>query len=448
MTATMRDRSEIEDARRAELYSSGSLGVFTAIAIIGLLWGFCWLKSFSPFSNPQRINVVFHEVAGLSENAGVYVDGVRIGMVENIKWQRERRVVVKLRMCTSDVTVPGGSQFTILSNGIVGAKFVEITLPRLASGETSPPPLPNDSEVTGEDPVRPELAVNNLAVGLSKINMEELERDFKSDRARLRRAADEMSVLAHKSMPVIDRALPLETEVIALSKDMRVVTKRLAHFMNNPKMSSDLKETMIQAKATMDTVQATMHELNVTIGDKGIRKDLVEAIDKLNTATGHIQASAETVQQITGDKELRTDVKQILKEARSAMSKVDDLFRNPEYGTDLRQTLTKTRDAVDHVDSVAKQLSQILDKRHPLIHMLVGRPGHLDKSKTAEPTAKSSASESKNTASESKKDDSSSKTAESEPRNADTDSQTAETDSKEKGADSKMMSESTDIIRK
>ncbi len=394
MTATLKERRDVEDARRSELYSSGSLGVFTAIAIIGLLWGLCWLKAFNPFSNPQRINVVFHEIAGLSENAGVYVDGVRIGMVENIKWQRERRVMVRLRMCTSDVTVPAGSQFSILSNGIVGAKFVEITLPRLASGDTSPPPLPNNSEVIGEDPVRPELAVNNLAIGLSKIDMEELERDFKSDRARLRRAADEMSAIANKAMPAIDRAVPLENEVIALSKDMRVVSSKLAKFMNNPNMSSDLKQTMAQAKATMDTVQATMHELNVTIGDKSIREDLVTAIDKLNSATAHIQTSAEAVQQIAGDKELRTDVKQILKEARSAMSKVDDLFKNPEYGTDLRQTLSKTRDAVDHVDAVAKQLNQILDKRHPLLHMLVGRPGHIDKSKTAEPEESKMTSES------------------------------------------------------
>src|SRR5262249_53579566 len=154
----------------------------------------------------------FHEVAGLNESAGVYVDGVRVGLAEKIQWQGDRQVLVRLRVNKDHLTVPQGSRFTILTNGVVGARYVEIVLPHLQAGQPVPPAISERQVQIGEDPVRPELAVNNLAIGLSKIDMEKLARDFEADRARLIRAADQLSVLANKSMPVVDKALPLEIE--------------------------------------------------------------------------------------------------------------------------------------------------------------------------------------------------------------------------------------------
>ncbi|MBP7577656.1 MAG: MCE family protein, partial [Candidatus Obscuribacter sp.] len=80
------------------LLTDGSIGVFTTVAIILLLWGLCWLKSYSSLRPPQHIKLIFHEIAGLNDNAAVYVDGVRVGMVEQIEWLMDRRVLVRLRI--------------------------------------------------------------------------------------------------------------------------------------------------------------------------------------------------------------------------------------------------------------------------------------------------------------------------------------------------------------
>jgi hypothetical protein len=41
-------------------------------------------------------------------------------------------------------------------------------------------------------------------------------------------------------------------------------------------------------------------------------------------------------------------------------------------------TSEKVRTAATHINFAALQMSQVLDKRAPLLHMIVGRPGHIE----------------------------------------------------------------------
>lgn len=380
MMSGMNDKPD--DAKYgANVYPDGILGVFTSVSIVFLVWGYCWLKNYGTFHFPQRINVVFHQVAGLNTNASVYVDGVRIGIVDALEWQDTNRVLVKLRINSSRVVVPKGSKFTILTNGIVGAKFVEITFPQVAEGMPRPEPLDESSEVIGEDPVRPELAVNKLAIGLSKIDMQEFHENFESDRKRLARAADQLSDLAKKTMPVVEKALPLEEEIIALSKDVRFSLEKINKLLAKTNFSDDVKEVSKQAKETVSMIQSIVTEVNTTIKDKNIRKDLLDSIQRLSDASKSVEKSVNQIEEMSKNKELREDVKTILKDARSALNKADQLLNNKDFTKDIGVTIRKTNETLKDVDSAAKRLNQILDKRFPLPRLIFGRPGHLNDKK-------------------------------------------------------------------
>lgn len=369
ITSPPRRNYEVSDT-----YANGSLGAFTTIALLILFWGLCWLKGHVAFRQPQHINVVFHEVAGLNDNAGVFVDGVRVGFVDGIEWQGHRRVVVRTKITTHGITVPQGSKFSILANGVVGAKYVEIAMPATNSGVPIEK-IAENAEVLGEDPVRPELAVNNLAIGLSKIDMDKLERNLEADRARLVRAADQLALLSTKAIPAIEHAVPLEKEVILLSKDARKVSSKLAKLMDNPQLTSDLKETLENARETMLNVHSVVRELRLTLNDKSVRTDIVGAISKLNTASEHMEKSVAMIQGVAGDKVLRDDIKRILQETRLTVNRVSEVLNDPT--SDVQGMLKQTRAAVEHVDLAARQMNQILDKRNPLFHMLIGRPGRI-----------------------------------------------------------------------
>lgn len=379
MTTTV-DRQQANQKQLRESRFDSSLSIFSTVALLLLLWGFCWLKNNTSLRPPQIINVAFHEVAGLNTNAGVFVDGVRVGIVDKIEWTQSRRVIVKIRINSDRVMIPTGSSVSILTNGVVGAKYVEITLPKNAR---SLPAISNDVVIQGVDPVRPELAINNLTIALSEIDFQNVRKNLEEDHDRVVLATDQLTSIMRKSMPLIDKTIPLEERAIHLADKMNKISDKMSRLLDNPNLSGDIKETAQQIRVTMVHVQEVMKDLNVTLSDGELRQDIITTMDKLNQATNSVQQSMEIVQNMSADKELRGDMKQMLGDAREAMAKVDKIVTDPTFGVDLKKTLAKSRDAIEHLDTAAQQMNQMMDKRAPLLHMIFGRPGRMPKKKKA-----------------------------------------------------------------
>ena len=374
-------------------YSDAGLGVFSAIAIIILCWSFFWFKNYNPFQPSHHINVIFKEVANLNDNAAVYIDGMRVGLIEKMELLNKDKVLVRLRITPAKIVVPSNAKFEILTNGVVGAKYIEILLPdstaHLPDGQIAP--LPDNATVMGEDPVRPELALNKLAITLSDIDMKEVGRTIAQERKRFALAADRLTVLANRTIPVMDRTVPVLDSAGPLAQDMRVLsheltatTRRVNRFMNDPNFSGNLKETMASAKETVEKIRLVAQQINETLSDKPLRTDLLTALNNLSESTSNIRDSLKSVEEMAGDLGLRTDVKVILTKAKDTLQKVDDIVGKPSFGNDLKLTLQESREALGRVNIVAQQVNQILDKKRPLLKLMFGRPGHLDRVQTAE----------------------------------------------------------------
>ncbi|MBA4079288.1 MAG: hypothetical protein C0508_29940, partial [Cyanobacteria bacterium PR.023] len=250
------------------------------------------------------------------------------------------------------------------------------------------PALEDNAEVLGTDPARPELAINKLVIALSNVDPQKLVKNYEEDRTRLVRAADQLSILAIKTMPVVDNALPLERDLTEIAHDLRRVSKKVGALLDNPQFTNDLKVTTTKLKETADSVQITVRDINTTLKDKTLREDLLTALKNLNNATEHVQNSVTAVEKMSKDLKLRTDVKEMLVQARKTLDKVDSLLSRPGFGSDIKETLATTREAIGHLDTVARQLNQILDKRAPIMHLMFGRPGQLKSPTTKDAKAK------------------------------------------------------------
>ncbi|MEQ8708548.1 MAG: MlaD family protein [Rhodospirillales bacterium] len=71
------------------------------------------------------MTAVFPRVDGLSKGAEVRLGGIRIGGVEAMRLTELKRAEVTMRIQDS-VKIPADSAAIILSNGLVGAKFIEL----------------------------------------------------------------------------------------------------------------------------------------------------------------------------------------------------------------------------------------------------------------------------------------------------------------------------------
>jgi len=366
-------------------FSDGFLGLFILVALIMLVCAWSWLKSFSPLHTPQRFAVMFHDVAGLIPNSAVNVNGVLVGTVDRIELRGKRDVLVHIKINSSEVTVPSGSEFQIITNGVVGARYLEIELPE--PNTVSPAPaLDEHSVLTGLDPVRPEVIVNKVLSRLNEIDIDEFHNKIEHDMDRLTDASDSLARLSHKFEPVADKTLVVEDKISLMADDFRGTSRKLNRLIGDPNLTADLKETATKAESTAQSIRDSMHTLNETLTNAPVRQDVLAALKDLNQSTLNVKQSVEGFNQLSANKEMRSDLKDILAQTRQALSQADGLVNEPGFGGDLRDTLHDTRQAVQHMDLVAQQMNQVLEKRHPLVHMIFGRPGHISLRRHAQQT--------------------------------------------------------------
>jgi phospholipid/cholesterol/gamma-HCH transport system substrate-binding protein len=398
-----------------------NVGLFALIALILLLYGWGWLKSFSLFSQPQRFTAQFSDVAGLSKNATVNIQGVRVGTVEYMEFvndpkhpEHNAKINVHLKITDSTIQVPEGSHVSIQTLGLVGAKYIEIVLPRDAAGNVikGRPLGPNDVLVPPavEEPVRVELvmnrvasriddivgsidtqqaskAFNNLSQATAKLNknMDKLKDVAES----VQTASDDVATTANKFGKTADSA-SIATERAATffktgdetlhsidetSDEFRGTARRVNKLLENPNLTGDLKEAIAEARKTAETIRGAMGDLEKTLQDKDLRAQVLDLLTHLEKSTENVKASLETVNKLAGDQGLRSDIKDIVHQAKEAISEADSLVHEPDFKSNICATLNKVRTAADNIDVAARQIQQVLDKRAPLLQMLFRRPG-------------------------------------------------------------------------
>lgn len=395
------------------------VGYFTLFAVFLLVWSWTWLHSISLFHLPQRFTVRFHDVAGLNTNAPVNINGVRIGTVETLDLKGKGIVYVGLKINTERIVIPVGSTFTIQTIGLVGAKYVEITLPEIPDGQ-QPQPLDSQSVVAGEDPVRVELVVNKIATSLGKIDYVAVEDKLSKQMESLAQAADSVHETARKFGQAADNAKDVGPSASnffnkgtrsmdrlstlasnlnssstsslahfdALADNWRLTSHKVNKILDNPALTADLKETAEKVRQTADSIQIAVHELQTTANNPGVRQDLLKMMQDLTQSTDNISKAVSSVSKMANDQELRSDVRQALADARNAMDKVNEIVNKDDFGSNLSSTMDRIKSASEHVDLAARQINQILDKRHPLIHMMLGRPGYINDAASQDVTPK------------------------------------------------------------
>ncbi len=412
------------------------VGMFALGAVFLVVNGWSWLHgdAFAQLWHPpQRFIVQFHDVAGLNNNAPVNINGVRVGTVEKIELTKtqlaERKlkdmdkepgmVYVHLRIATESTTIPVGAAITIQTQGLVGAKYIEITLPEPKAGEAQPPDIKPDAVIVGQDPVRIELVMNKIATKLNNIvnsagsedagaslaealkhsgeavtNINEAAKKLNKNMDRFEKAAGAITTTATKIGQVADSAKSVTSnassffshgnktmdQISVLATDFQGTSKKLNKILDNPAMSSDLKETARLAKATADSISATVNTLNGTIKDPSVRGDLITILTKVQNSMDKAQVSLSTVDKISGDKDFRA----VISKFSDSLSKFDEILGSTDLTGDTKSTFAKLRTTADDVDIAAKQIQNVLNKPSGMGKWFIGGSGRIPKPKAPE----------------------------------------------------------------
>jgi phospholipid/cholesterol/gamma-HCH transport system substrate-binding protein len=129
------------------------LGVFIVTSLLIFAAGVFWIgKKQFLFHSTYRLQADFQNVAGLDDGAEVRVGGIHEGTVRQIQLPARPSDKVHVVMDLADGTrnvIKKDSMATIRSEGLVGDKFVEISI-----GSEQSPKVNNGDTIQGEQPIQ------------------------------------------------------------------------------------------------------------------------------------------------------------------------------------------------------------------------------------------------------------------------------------------------------
>ena len=103
------------------------IGIF-AVAMIGVAWaGIRFLKGFDIFSRNVEYYAAYDQINGVQNASPIMMKGVKIGSVTGLSFDPARSDKVVLRFTIKrEYRIPTDSEAKIFSNGLMGAKAIEI----------------------------------------------------------------------------------------------------------------------------------------------------------------------------------------------------------------------------------------------------------------------------------------------------------------------------------
>jgi phospholipid/cholesterol/gamma-HCH transport system substrate-binding protein len=280
------------------------LGVFVLLGIAALVTSILLLGNFQ-FHRTYTLNILFDNISGLPAKAKVKIAGVDIGAVKKIALSGNKaQVQVWIR---KDVEIHADTRARIVSTGIIGAKYLELTV-----GSPSTPLLHDGDTVNGMNPVSLDDIVEKVTQRIDELTKaftgpagQNIGENLNATIANLRQVSNSLKVvLADQQDKLVrivnnvdnftgdlaDISSDNKEDISVAIRDIRNVAEKMDRLLakidqgegtigklvSDQQMGQDLKETMVDLKETTKQAKNTLRRLNLieTSWDFRLRRDV------------------------------------------------------------------------------------------------------------------------------------------------------------------------------
>jgi phospholipid/cholesterol/gamma-HCH transport system substrate-binding protein len=255
------------------------VGLFSAMALVLLYFGFDFLKGRDFFENTNKYYAIYNNVDQLTKSSPVLVNGFAVGRVSNIRIMQERanKVLVEIEI-DSDIQL-GDSTKAILDSDFLGTKSILLDI-----GPVVTPREPKDT-------IRAELAKGMLDIVTE--SAEPVASDLQSTIRKLNTVLDN---LANNSQELDSIFRNLQRTPVLLNSTITNSNSKIDELTASFKLTSEhLNETLTELKPSMRNLRVFTDslkrmQLNQTmIKTQQALTKLSELVDKLgngdNTAS-------------------------------------------------------------------------------------------------------------------------------------------------------------------
>ncbi len=110
-----------------KLKSEVRIGIIVLVTIALVIWGINFLKGKNVLRRSDVYYTVYHNVSGLEKSASIYINGYKIGLINDIHFEKGnlKEIIVSFSV-HHDFEIPKGSVAELYSTSVVGSKAIRI----------------------------------------------------------------------------------------------------------------------------------------------------------------------------------------------------------------------------------------------------------------------------------------------------------------------------------
>jgi phospholipid/cholesterol/gamma-HCH transport system substrate-binding protein len=232
-------------------------GIVVVVALAMLLYGLNFLKGINIFSNSKKIYAVYGSVEGLLPSNPVLINGFHVGLVQDIKLEKNSsgKVLVTMLITDNDVKIPQGTIARITSD-FFGNRAIQLDMSGGSSTEF----------VKDKD---------TLAAAMET----SLKDQVSAQVLPLKNKAEELIVSIDSTMAIIKGVFSKKTQN-NLTQSIESINISLKHFQN---MSADMDELVSTQKQRIADILGKIDELSTALAKNS--KQLGNTINNMSNIT-------------------------------------------------------------------------------------------------------------------------------------------------------------------
>ena len=262
------------------------IGIFCVVMIIAAWAGIRFLKGFDIFSRNSVYYAAYDQISGVQSASPIMMKGVKIGTVTGISFdpQRSDNVVLQLTI-KRQYRIPTDSEAKIFSNGLMGAKAIEIDY-----GSAHTYLEKGDTLRSSRDRDLMDVAGSELEFFKQKISQvtADLSRTLNNINALMEANTQSITgTLGHLNTITGDMAGILDAEKHNLKAAVEDLTKFAGVLGENA--------------PRVDSIVGSMNRLTTELADAGFGQQLTDAVGEVNGLLEKIQSGDGTVGKLMTD---------------------------------------------------------------------------------------------------------------------------------------------------
>ena len=266
------------------MHTETKVGLFTLSGIAVFATGILLLGDIS-FNRSYDVKTLFDNADGLPVNGSVKVAGVEVGKIKKIELANQRAMVT-LKM-NHGIDVHKGSRVRVASTGMIGSKYMEMTL-----GDPAAPLLGRDEVIKGDASFNFDDMMNKLGEFFEEDKNGSVSDNLKVAIANLRHVSDGLNeALGGQRTALVETIKNLRD----LSADAKEVARNwseitAAHREDIEVALAKVRSVSERLDDVLAKVQSGKGLLGKLVGDEDMGKDLKQTLSSVREAAKDAQS--------------------------------------------------------------------------------------------------------------------------------------------------------------